>query len=815
MLRNYFKTTLRSLKKNRLFSFINILGLSIGITASTLILQYAFNELNVDRFHKNSANIYRVMNERFEGERMIQRGQITYSAVGKQMFEDYPEIVDYFTLSTFGQNVVAHNQQSVKIPFTILVEPSFFKVFSFDVLAGNPATVFDAKRKMVVSESTAKKLFPGDNESWEEHLGKIIEMGSSRLEYELVGVIEDAPENSSLQYQIILSRATTFDFFQDAEFSWNGSDYFHYILLDDKADVAALEAKFEDFSQKYFKGDQVTGTFEKFHLQPLEDVYLYSDYEYENHTTASGSMVWTLILVAAFILAMAWINYINLATSKSLQRAKEVGVRKVVGASKGQLINQFLVESLILNFLAFVLAVTLVQVSQNFFNTLVGRDLSLLSFLNLELNGLPVYFWMLGFLILGSILSGIYPAFVLSSFQASQSLKGEFSKSSKGQRLRKTLVVFQFALSIALIAGTILVYQQTNFMRNQDLGVNMNRVITVEPPSLNTFDSTFVDKVHQFAYKLEENPRVQRVGTSSMILGQRLPRTFNVRTSPESEGRMLNRIHANYGFLEVYEVELLAGRNFVRTDHNADFNLVKGTILNEKATKLLGFESPIDAVGTKISYFGRDWEIVGVTADFHHRSLKESIEPIMIVPFMSGGNDVYHVRVDGSNLQETIAYLEKSFNDFYPNDIFEYNFMDSRFERQYEADKQFGSVFNLFSVLAILIACLGLFGLAGYSAIQKTKEIGIRKVLGATIPNILQLLSKDFILLIALASGIGLPLVYWGATEWLSGFEYQTKIGVLFFVIPIISVIVVSLLIIFGQTFKTAKSNPINSLRQE
>ncbi|MFY0594589.1 ABC transporter permease [Roseivirga sp.] len=815
MLKNYFKTTLRSLRKNRLFSFINIMGLSIGITASTLILQYAFNELNVDRFHKNSANIYRVMNERFTGDRMIQRGQITYSAVGKQMFEDYPEIVDYFTLSTFGQNVITHNEHTVKIPFSILVEPSFFKMFSFEVLAGNPESIFNEKRKMVVTESTAKKLFPGKNEGWDIHLGKIIEMGSSRTEYELAGVIEDAPHNSSLQYEIILSRATTFDFFDQAEFSWTGSDYFHYIQVAENADVKALEAKFEDFSNTYFEGDNVTGTFEKFHLQPLEDVYLYSDYEYENHTTASGSMVWTLILVAAFILAMAWINYINLATSKSLQRAKEVGVRKVVGASKGQLVNQFLVESLILNFFAFILAITFVQVSRNFFNRLVGRELDLLVFLNSELYSLPLYIWMIGLLFIGSFISGIYPAFVLSSFKASQSLKGTFGKSSKGQQLRKTLVVFQFALSIALIAGTILVYQQTNFMRNQDLGVNMSRVITVEPPSLTRFDSTFVERMHQFTNKLEQNSRIEKVGTSGSVFGSRLPRTFNVRTGPESEGHMLNRISANYGFLDVYEVEIIAGRNFVRTDHNPDFNLVKGTILNEKATKLLGFERPEDAVNTKLTFFGRDWEVLGVTADFHHRSLKSTIEPLMLAPFMSGGDDTYHIRVNDAKLSETIAYIEKTFEEFYPNDIFEYNFMDTRFESQYQEDKQFGAIFNLFSVLAIAIACLGLFGLAGYSAIQKTKEIGIRKVLGATIPNILQMLSKDFILLIGLASAIGLPLIYWGATEWLSGFAYQTSIGLFFFLVPIVSVLFISLAIILGQTFKTAKSNPINSLRQE
>lgn len=815
MLKNYFKTTLRSFRKNKLFSLINIFGLSVGIAATIFILQYAFFELNFDRFHKNSPNIYRVMNERFEGETLIQRGQITYSAVGKQMFDDYPEVVDYFTLGTFGQNVIEHDQNLVKIPFTILVEPSFFSMFSFEVLGGNPQDVFDEKQKMMVTESTARKLFQEQGNDWDQYLGEIVRMGSSKREYELVGVIEDAPDNSSLQFDVILSRATTFDFSQDAEFSWLGSDYFHYIQLADKADPEALVDKFEDFSNKYFKGDQVTGTFEKFHLQSLEDVYLYSDYEYENHSTADGGMVWTLILVAAFILTMAWTNYINLTTSKSLQRAKEVGVRKVVGASKRQLISQFLTESLVLNFLAFILAVTMVQVFQSFFNLLVERDLSLVEFLASSMSGAPIYVWFTALLLLGSLLSGIYPAFVISGFKASESLKGQFGKSSKGQLLRKTLVVFQFSLSIALIAGTILVYQQTSFMRNQDIGVNMDKVITVEAPQITNVDTTFVEHIYQFITKLEQNSRVEKAGTSRSVLGNRLPRTFNVRTSPESEGKMLNRLSINFGFMDVYEIELLAGRNFVPTDHNRDMRFLKSVLLNEKAVKLLGFENAQDAVNKKLVFFGNTWEIVGVTTDFHHRSLKSSIEPLLMTPFYNIGDDTYHIRVDGSNLPETIDYIASTYDEFYPNDIFEYNFMDARFDNLYTADRQFGKIFNLFSLLAIAIACLGLFGLAGYTAIQKTKEIGIRKVLGASISSILHMLSKEFFLLILLSSVIGLPLIYFGAQQWLAGYEYQTSIGILFFVLPIVIVLFVAATIIVSQSIKTAQSNPVKALRQD
>lgn len=815
MLKNYFKTTLRSFRKNKAFAIINILGLSLGLAAAILILQYAFFELSFDKFHKKSDRIYRVMNERFEGEKLIQRGQITYSAVGPQMKSDFPEIVNHLTLSTFNENVYRWNENTVKVPFTILVEPSFYEMFSFKMLAGNPQTVFDEKKKIVLAESTARILFREQGDSWNEYIGEVVRMGSSEMEFELVGIIEDAPANSSLQYEAILSRSTTFDFFDQAEFGWTGSDYFHYVELAPGIDYKELENKFDDFSQKYFEGDKVTGTFEKFHLQPLEEVYLKSDYEYENHNTSNGEMIGILILIAAFILLMAWVNYINLTTSRSLQRAREVGVRKVVGASRSQLISQFLVESFVLNLLAIVLAVTAVQVFQASYNSLVDRELSVLSFVNYDLNGLPVSLVFLLVFLTGSFVSGIYPAFVLSGFKPSDSLKGEFTKSSQGRLLRRALVVFQFTLSTALIAGTFLVFKQTHFMRNQDLGANLDQVITVEGPSITQLDTTFVSHIQSFIATLESNSRILKAGTSANVFGERLPRVFNVRTSPQSSGNMLNRIDANFGFLEVYDIDLLAGRNFSINDHNKDFNQIESAIINEKAAKLLGFETPGEAVGQKLIFFGKNWKIVGVTANFHHRSLKESIEPLLILPLYQGGGDTYHIKIEGSNIPETLAYIENTYDQFFPGDIFEYSFMDFRFNNQYDADERFGMVFNMFSVLAIAIACLGLFGLVGYTAIKRTKEIGIRKVLGASVSDILELLSKEFLSLILIANCIGLPLIYMAAQSWLRGYAYQTSIGVLFFLLPLILVAIISVLIVVSQTIRVARLNPVNSLRQD
>lgn len=795
---------------------INLLGLSVGLAASIFILQYAFFQLSFDKYNSKSDRIFRVMNERFEGDQMIQRGQITYSAVGPQMAEDYPEVVQHTTVNSFVDNVFIYDNHVTEITATLLVEPSYFKMFDVEILAGSPETIVSEGYQLVLTESMAQKVFQTTTNNWTDYLGEIVEMGSGRLQWQLSGVVADPPANSSLRYEALLSRITVFTLWgESARFSWNSSDYFHYIELAEGVDPKVLEGKFEAFSEKYFRGDEVTGTFEKFHLQPLEEVHLYSDYEYEIHQTSDGRMIWILILIAVFILLMAWMNYVNLTTSRSLQRAKEVGVRKVVGASRRQLIRQYLTESLVLNLLSFVLAITLIQALQVPFNNLVEEDLSLLSFIGLKILSVPVAVWVLMVLLIGSLGSGIYPAFVLSSFKPTQTLKGDYGKSTQGRILRKSLVTLQFILSTALIAGTYLVVKQTRFMKNQDLGMNLEQVVTVNGPSITDLDTTFVTHIHAFLNKLEQNPRVVKAGTSTNVFGSRLPRTFNVRRLGETEGHMLNRMGANYSFFDVYEINFLAGRPFRVSDHNLDPSLINSAILNDKAAKILGFESATDALNKKLQFFGQEWFIVGITEDFHHRSLKESIEPLLILPFYDVGGDTYHIRVSTENLPETLAYIGDTYDEFYPGDLFEYGFMDSRFDNLYKSDVQFGKVFNLFSLLAISIACLGLFGLVGFTAMQRTKEIGIRKVLGASIQDILTLLSREFLWLIVLANIIGLPLIYLAGRQWLNGYEYQTSIGTLFFLLPLVAVVIISLLIIVSQTLKVATLNPVRSLRQE
>ena len=815
MFKNYIKIAFRSLRKNRLFSTVNILGLALGITSAVFILQYSFFELSYDRFHSAHEDIYRVMNNRYEGDKLIQSGQITYSAVGKQMEDDYPEIIRHTTVNTTGETILRKGDKIIEAKNGFFVHQSFFEMFDFELIAGNTSNLVKDLFTVVLTESVARSLFEIRDNDFESVIGELIFLDQDETPTKVTGIIRNPPENSHLTFQVLASRNTLINFWPSAKFSWNNSDFFHYIQLVPGANFKDLEAKFEDFSNTYFKGDEVTGTFERFHLQPLDDVHLYSDYEYEFGVIGDGGMVWSLVTIAGFILLMAWINYINITTSRALERAKEVGIRKVVGAERSQLIRQFLMETIVVNLIALVLSFTFIQLLQSEFNNLVELDLSLFTFLGANYLGIPTAAIVGGMLIIGTFLSGIYPAFILSSYLPSQTLKGKFDKSTKGVLLRKGLVVFQFSIATLLIAGTLLVYKQVNYMRNQDLGLEMDHVMVINSPSLTSFDSTFVERIATFKNQLKRNPNIMEVGTSRNIFGERLPRAFNVRPEGSSQGYMINRIHADYGFMTTYNIEMLAGRDFLPTDHHADGNAVKNLILNKKASELFGFETPEDAINKRLSMWGRDWFIVGVTDDFHNRSLKQSIEPILFVPFYDTTNDYYNIKLSSQNIRETVSYVESTFNEFYPGNLFEFTFMDEEFNNQYRNDELFGKVFNLFSVLTILISCLGLFGLAGYTVLQRTKEIGIRKVLGASIQDVLKLISKDFVRLIAVASLLALPLVYLGAQEWLASYAFQIPIGVWLFLTPLAAVFLVALVTISFHIIKSANRNPVESLRYE
>lgn len=814
MLKNYFKTTIRSLRKNRIFSLINIFGLASGLTAAIFIFQYSFFELGFDRFHENNDELYRVINKRYEGDRLIQEGQITYSAVGPQMKTEFPEVIENCRTMNDSRSIIRRNGEVTVVGESLFADASFFNMFSFKLLAGDPETALKEFRSVVITEDVARRLFAYQGNDFGQFLGEMVQIGTDATLSKITGIMEDAPANSSIQVEMLQAYVTLMAFYEQADFSWNSSDFFHFIQLSPEADVDALQAKLEDFSARHFKGEEVTGTFEEFYLQSINDMHLNRDLQYEYILTNDGTTIYMLIAVAIFILLMAWINYVNLTTSRSLERAKEVGLRKVIGAERKQLVFQFFAEALIMNILAAILAITFVQLLQFGFNQLVEQELSLLALATSRVMGVPVALLFLALLLVGTFASGLYPAVVLSGFRPIAILKGNFKTSNSGNWLRKGLVVFQFAISSLLIAGTFTVYKQISFMQSQDLGMDIEQMLIVNGPELVNFDSTYIGKVRDFKNSLLQNPQILSASMSRNVPGDRLGRVFNARVTGSDETFMLNHMNVDYGFVDQFKIEVLAGRDFEYRDHNTDGRLIDRLMLNETACKMLGFENPEMAINQKIELYGSTWTIIGVLKDFHQEALRKKIEPILFRPYYSPIDNL-NLKLTGTDIPATLSFIKDQYDSFYPNHSFEYSFLDERFNRQYKNDRLFGRVFNLFSILVIIIASLGLFGLAAYNSLQRSKEIGVRKVLGASVKDIIHLLSKDFLLLILVANLVALPLVYLGAKSWLAGYAYAITPGLWLFAIPLSLVFIVAIATISVQTFKSARRNPIDSLRYE
>jgi putative ABC transport system permease protein len=815
MIRNYLTIAWRNLKRHKIFSLINVLGLAIGMAACLLILQYVSFELSFDRYHTKAPDIYRVVNDRYQNGKLIQHGTITYSAVGKAMKDDFPEIFENTRVEPQNEMVMAYGKRKT-MSGGLHVDPSFLRMFTVPFLAGNPANALDSPYSIVLTESTARNLLGFQGKDWKQWIGKSITINQDAHLYQITGVCQDSPENTHLPFSTLISYSTLFNRWKDADHSFTQSDFWHYVQLRPGTDERALNAKLDAFSQRHFQGNKVSGSVEKFYLQPLLKAHLYSDFEYEIGVIGNGTVVWGLLIIAVFIMVIAWVNYINLATARAMERAKEVGIRKVVGARKAQLIAQFLAESFLLNFIALVLAITLVQFAQPSFNALLDLRLSLSLLLGKGWGGLNMTIGLLTVMLCGIFLSGFYPAFVLSAFRPVLVLKGKYSASRRGILLRKGLVIGQFAATVALIAGSFVVFRQVRFMSEKELGFNMDQMLVVSPPRLTPWDSTFYTKIISFKEEIKGIASVKGAATSGRFPGQELGRAFNVRQAGTDKNTYytIRQFGASYDFIDVYGMRLLAGRKLTPVDHNLDGKLLRTAILNETAIKQLGFASPQAAIGQSILIYDKSWEVVGVIADFHQKSLRSPMEPTVIVPSY-GTWDPISVKVNVENIAQTMAAIKEKYEAFFPGNAFDYVFLDEQFNRQYKTDRLFGKVFGLFSGLAIFVACLGLFGLSLFTTAQRTKEIGVRKVLGASIPNILLLLSKDFLQLVLLANLLALPLAWWAIHRWLQGYAYKIDIQPWLFVIPALLVLLIALFTVSFQTLKAARQNPIRALRYE
>lgn len=821
MIRNYLTIALRNILKNKVFSGINIFGLGIGLAACLLIFQFVTFQLSYDTFNEKFERTYRVTNDRFQHGKLIQHGTIMYPTIGPTMAKDYPEIEEYTRMMPGGNLNIRIEDRNYRGEIVIFADEHMLSVFTYPMIAGDAPTALKAPRSMVLTEKAATKYFEVTEGNFGELINRTLYWGLDEQPYKITGILKNIPENSHLHFDALVSYSTLYEGEdKGADISWTWSDMRHYLVLKPGTDYKTLEAKFPAFSDRYFQGDKVSGSVEKFYLQPLKEAHLYSDYEYDIADTASGKAVWGMLVVAVFILVIAWINYINLTTSRAMERAKEVGLRKVMGAMKSQLMKQFIFESILVSLIAFVVALIVVQVSQGSFNEVIRGNLSWVTvFSEMNMAGIVA---LIAIMAAGILLSGFYPAFILSSYQPATVLKGKFQRSGSGNFLRKSLVVFQFTMSAALITGTLIVSKQLKYMNEADLGMNLHGTLVINAPELTAWDSTFVQRVEDYKQELLKISGVVAATTSNRLPGQRLGRSFGIRLSdaPAEEKYTLSNYGVDYGFFDTYGIKVLAGRGFTPLDHNFDFSKLKSVVINESAVKLLGIANNEDAIGRQVVWGGqgpgreRLWTIVGVINDFHQESLKKPREAMIFRPILSTYAPT-SLKITPGDEKRIVAQVEAVYKRLFPGNSFEYSYMEDRYNNQYNDDNRFGKVVGIFTVLGIVISCLGLIGLSSYTAVQRTKEIGIRKVLGATTFSIVSLLSIDFIKLVLLATVFSLPLAWYAMDGWLSGYPYRIALGWIVFALPVVLILVIAALTISAQVLKTAMADPARTLKYE
>ena len=807
MIKNYFKIAWRNLISHKAYSSINIVGLAIGIAACMLILQYVSFELSYEDFHANKNRIYRVQQDRYDNGKLATQWAAGAYAVGNSFKDAIPEIEDYVKLVQEGGDMtILINNQPRKIEKGFFASSSFFKVFSYPLLQGDVNTVLQEPNTAVLSATTAKSLFGNDNA-----IGKLFTL-RGRYNFKVTGVFKDMPANTQLRPNILMSYSTYIDvskkvFGGDPETAWNWDGCLTYLLLRKDADPKKVEAKFIPIVEKANGAElKKYNSAAVYKLQPLGDIHLNSNYMQEPAPNGDGKTVYLLLGIAFFIVIIAWVNYINLATAKAISRAKEVGVRKSIGSQRKQLIFQFLFESALLNAFALVLALVLVLLALPVFNQLSGQELSFSLISNKT-------FWLAltGLFIGGVVLSGIYPAFVLSSFNPVEVLKGRMVATAKGTLLRKSLVTFQFTASLFLLIGTLVVYRQINFMRKQSLGINIDQTLIVKRPAIT--DSTYPSKMAAFKNDLLQNNFINKVSALTTVPGQAIDWNaggIKLAGTDESKSKQYRVIGVDYDFVDLFELKLIAGRKFSK-DFGAD---PKAVLFNKAGIELLGFTKPEEAIGKKIDFWGEQFTIAGVTENFHNKSLREAYEPLIIrlIPDVQG---YFAIKTQANQSAQTIAKVKAAWASFFPSNTFDYFFLDDYFNNQYKADQRFGQVFGFFTLLAILVACLGLFGLASFTTLQRTKEIGIRKVLGASVFRILNLLYREFAMLLVIAFIIVLPLSWITVNKWLQGYAFRIDMHWSFFVLPFITIVLVALLTVSVQTIKAAIANPVKSLRTE
>ena len=811
MLQNYLKIAFRNLARYKFISFINIFGLTVGLTCCLLILTYILHETSYDKYNTKADRIYRVTRSfnNKEGIVSLHLGAVA-PPIGPLLQNDFPDIQAVTRLLPIGTTPMRYKEKIFNEKDIIFADNNFFRLFDVSLLRGNPSTALDDPSSIMLTEEVAKKYFGSD-----DPMNKVVRM-NNQYNLKVTGIFRPFPSNAHLHPQILLS----FNALKDSAIygeknlrtNWGNNAFYTYILLPEHYPTHNMEAQFPAFIDKNMPNDGAPAgikqsQYTKLFLQRLTDIHLRSHLDEEIEENGDINRIYVFGAIALFILLIACINYMNLSTARSALRAKEIGIRKVAGAQRQEIITQFLSESVLLAYMAIILAALLTWTTLPWLNDVTGLNLSVQSLLKAQIL-LPL---LLTPLVIG-LLSGFYPALFMSSFQPSKVLKGLFKVGGGNISLRKVLVVTQFAISIILIISTTIVFQQLGYMQKSSLGFDKDRIVTLNYS--NGLDNTY----EAFRNQLLENPNIREAARSSRIPSGRL---LDEQGASTESGDSLRPVTADikylavdHDFVKAYGIPIVAGRDFSR-DYATD---TTSFLLNVAATRALGLKTPEEAIGKNFKYGNTKGRIIGIMNDFHFESMHQAILPlIMVIPTGPGSNSYssISVKLAGNDINGALAHLEKTWKRFLPETPFEYTFLDDRFEKLYTSEQRQGVLFTSFAGIAIFIACLGLLGLSAFSISQRVKEIGVRKVLGASTGSLVQLLSVDFLKLVAIAAIIAFPVAWYVMHNWLRDFAYRISIQWWVFLIAGILAAAVALITISFQAIRAAIANPVKSLRSE
>lgn len=808
MIYNHLKIAWRNISRNRMLSLINIGGLSIGIATSFLILQYVQFERSFDQFHEKKDRIFRLHWSFYQNGQETLALPKAAAGAGPRLLADFPELEAQTRIFKVSGTVnVSHEDRAFNESRVLFASKDFLNIFSYPLLHGDPRHALDGPNKVVISRSAAARYFPGIDNPVGQPLS--IKEGKT-VDWSLLvtGVMEDLPAHTHMEAEVIASYETFSNFQRGAESSMTWVNFYTYLLASAGTTQDELDTKLEAWIaavsefEKFNEGDRP-----KAYVWPLTDIHLHSNFTQEIKATGDARVVAILMGAAFFILVIAWLNYINLTTAKGLERAREVGVKKVVGASRQQLLLQFLLEAFVINCISLVIAFTLYQVCQPLLKSMLTTAPGWRILFQGEL-----FWYTLAVVATGSFMSGFYPAATISAYRPAMVLKGKTTHSQRGHLLRKLIVSLQFGLSLILLVATFTVRKQIGFMLSQDLGLNPEQVLVVLAPD--AYTANHEEKTRLFREAALALPGISEVSESLVVPGEEMYYNYAAQVN----GKLGASIDFGQGSIDPYYIplmgmQILAGRNFnpeLETDR-------RSVILNESAMATLQFNSPDSAIGKKIYWMDSDgvqWTIIGVVKNHHHLGLSRKVEPVIY--YMQDPPTAYLTfKIGADSPGEAIAALENTYRSFFPGNPFDYYFLDEQFNRQYEAEQKVSSAFSAFSFIAIVIACLGLFGLASFEAVQRTKEIGVRKVLGASVNDLVLLFSRRFVVLLAVSSVVVLPGCYWLMDQWLNNYAYRMELGWLVFALPVLLLFVVAFGTLLYHTLRTARLNPVDALRSE